>query len=163
MVTRLLLIDDDEDLCELIAASLTGAGFLVTTANNGRSGLRAFRDEQPDLVITDILMPDIEGIEVIMTIKATSNPPPILAISGGGILVGSEYLDIARELGADGTLAKPFRMSALVTKVLEMLGQDTADVAVTPRDHLRLVSADWMDVNPGFEDHYRSVGAHARA
>ncbi len=71
-------------------------------------------DHQPDLVVTDIVMPDVEGIGCIRAIKQGKRPPKVIAISGAGRSRGADYLSWARHLGADEVLAKPFRMSELM-------------------------------------------------
>jgi DNA-binding response OmpR family regulator len=122
-VCKILVIEDDPQICELIALSLTRQGFAVSTAENGRTGLLLFADEAPDLVISDILMPDVEGIEVLLALKASPSAPKVIAISGGGRLGGRDFLRWATHLGADAVMAKPFRMSSLVERVQELLGQ----------------------------------------
>jgi DNA-binding response OmpR family regulator len=129
---KVLVIDDDACIRQLIAFSLTRQGFSVSTAENGRVGLKMFASEQPDLVITDILMPDMEGIETILALKAGATPPKVIAISGGGRLVGRDFLKWATNLGADEILPKPFRMSALVTMACGLLGETPAKGAAWP-------------------------------
>ncbi|MDB5423195.1 MAG: Response regulator receiver protein [Phenylobacterium sp.] len=122
--SKVLVIDDDPSIRDLIALSLTGQGFSVSTAEDGRVGLQVFAKERPDLVITDILMPDVEGIEIILALKANARPPKVIAISGGGRLVGRDFLTWASRLGADEVLPKPFRMSLLVARVQALLGPE---------------------------------------
>ena len=86
----------------------------VVTADNGRKGIRMASAHRPDLVVTDIVMPDIEGIGAIRAIKGGARPPKIIAISGAGRGRGMDYLSWAKHLGADEVLAKPFRMSELL-------------------------------------------------
>jgi DNA-binding response OmpR family regulator len=122
MTHSVLVIDDDPRIRQLICMGLERKGYTVFEAANGRAGLKAFDAHQPDLVITDILMPDIEGIETIMRLKRSARPPKIIAISGGGRMVGREFLRWARHLGADDVMAKPFRMSALVAMAQDLTG-----------------------------------------
>ena len=122
-VAKVLVIDDDPRIGTLIAFSLVRQGFSVSTAENGRTGLSLFESQRPDLVITDILMPDMEGIETILALKAGATPPKVIAISGGGRLAGRDFLSWATHLGADEVLPKPFRMSALVAMAHSLLGQ----------------------------------------
>ena len=78
-------------------------------------------DGAVDLVITDMLMPEKDGIEVMRELGSTANPPPVLAISGGGMTGGRTYLDLAAALGAADTLAKPFTSEKLLAKVSMLL------------------------------------------
>lgn len=123
MPANILVIDDDDRLRELICGRLRRQGHVVHAAENGRIGLRVCEAEGPDLVITDILMPDMEGIETILALKARAAPPKIIAMSGGGRMVGRDFLKWARHLGADQVLAKPFRMSALLAMAGELLAE----------------------------------------
>ena len=120
MTKSVLVIDDDPRICQLICRGFEQKGYSVFQASNGRAGLKIFHAEQPDLVITDILMPEMEGIETIMQLRSAAWTPKIIAISGGGRLVGREFLKWARHLGADEVLAKPFRVSALVGLAAEL-------------------------------------------
>ena len=90
-------------------------------AHDGHQGLAQFKEHQPELVISDIVMPNVEGIETISKIKAESPETIILAISGGGKGQNLDYLDFASKLGADQVLAKPFRREALIEVVQQLL------------------------------------------
>ena len=111
---KVLIIDDDPALLRLMSMAFQQAGFSTVAADNGRNGIQMASDEHPDLVVTDIVMPDIEGIGAIRAIKGASRPPKVIAISGAGRSRGADYLAWARHLGADDVLAKPFRMSELL-------------------------------------------------
>jgi DNA-binding response OmpR family regulator len=112
--STVLLIDDDAALLGLMAQAFTAAGYMTRTAENGRKGLLALDSYQPDLVVTDIVMPEMEGIGAILQIKRRPRPPKIIAISGAGPGGRRDYLSWAKHLGADEVLAKPFRMSQLL-------------------------------------------------
>jgi DNA-binding response OmpR family regulator len=129
---KILVIDDDPRISALIAFSLARQGFAVSTAENGRIGLDLCASERPDLVITDILMPDMEGIETILALKAGATPPKVIAISGGGRLAGRDFLSWATHLGADEVLPKPFRMSALVAMAHSLLGETPVEAVAWP-------------------------------
>lgn len=120
---RILLIEDDAVLLRSLATQLTQAGSTVAVAQDGRVGLEKFKEFQPDLVITDIIMPEREGIETIVAIKAIRPDTRILAISGGGRVGAAEFLKLALSLGADAALAKPFRSGELVARAAELLEQ----------------------------------------
>ena len=118
----ILLIDDDELVRFSIRFVLERAGYRVIEADNGRKGLAAFDDETPDLVITDILMPEMDGMEVLTEITLNKAPQvPILAISGGGKLDADSYIETARGLGAASVLAKPFGNDDLLSMVQSLL------------------------------------------
>jgi CheY-like chemotaxis protein len=120
--TKILLIDDDPILLELMTAAFRMAGYQTEAAENGRKGLEMLDGYRPDLVITDIVMPEMEGIGAIMAIKRKPRPPKVIAISGVGRLRYGDYLTWASHLGADEVLAKPFKMSdilSLAQRVIE--------------------------------------------
>ncbi|MDZ4374126.1 MAG: response regulator [Phenylobacterium sp.] len=110
----MLIIDDDPALRRLMSMAFGRAGFATVSADNGRTGVAMAKAHRPDLVVTDIVMPDIEGIGAIRAIKQGARPPKVVAISGAGRTRGADYLAWARHLGADAVLAKPFRMAELV-------------------------------------------------
>src|SRR3569623_3685977 len=111
---KVLLIDDDPALLDLMALAFTQAGYVTLTANNGRKGLSLVDAFEPDLEITDIVMPEMEGIGAILQIRRKPRPPKIIAISGAGPAGRCNFLSWAKRLGADAVLAKPFRMSQIV-------------------------------------------------
>ncbi|HEY8002662.1 MAG TPA: response regulator [Phenylobacterium sp.] len=111
---KVLLIDDDPALLWLMCQAFAAAGYTTRSAENGRKGLRLLDAYQPDLVVTDIVMPELEGIGAILQIRRKPRPPKIIAISGAGPTGRRNYLSWAKHLGADAVLAKPFRMSQIV-------------------------------------------------
>ena len=118
---QVLVIDDDEAVRQTIALLLEDVGIEVVQAADGKEGLRAFQRARPDLIVTDIIMPEKEGIQTIAEIRASGSKTGIIAISGGGAGSADLYLNMAEELGADATLAKPFRPSDLLSLVLRLL------------------------------------------
>jgi DNA-binding response OmpR family regulator len=121
---KVLLIDDDAVLLGLMAEAFTAAGYTTLTAENGRKGLRLLDTYQPDLVVTDIVMPEMEGIGVILQMRRKPRPPKIIAISGAGPGGRRDYLSWAKHLGADEVLAKPFRMSQIVALSNRLIDND---------------------------------------
>jgi DNA-binding response OmpR family regulator len=113
VAAKVLLVEDDPALLRVLARALSAAGYVVEAAENGRKALRLLDDFAPDLVITDIVMPDMEGIGLMLEIKRRPNAPKVIAMSGALRLRG-DYLHWASHLGADETLAKPFQMSELL-------------------------------------------------
>ena len=116
-MARILIIDDEELIRETIRMKLEQNGHEVTEASNGAEGLRALAEGQIDLVVTDIIMPDQEGIETIRKIRQRDARIGIIAISGGGRGRGLQFLDIAQKLGANASLPKPFTGSQLLAVV----------------------------------------------
>jgi twitching motility two-component system response regulator PilH len=117
-MAEILVIDDEPQMRRLIARILTGAGHEVHEAENGRDGIGLFHRVHPALVITDIVMPDMEGLEMIRELHQEAPTIPILAISGGGPPV---YLRAATGLGATAALAKPFGVAELLSVVERLL------------------------------------------
>ena len=121
-MARILIIDDDDTLRGIIGKSLTHAGHTVTQANNGKKGVAQFRSDPTDLVVTDMVMPEQEGMETIKILHREFPQLPIIAMSGG--LDGSPlYLDLTRRLGATRTLTKPFTLQELRQAIDEILAQ----------------------------------------
>lgn len=125
---RVLVIDDDPLIRQTIRFALEEAGFCVDEAESGVDGCRAAADGDFDLMITDILMPDKDGIETIIEVKRTRPDLQILAMSGGGKIDGGEFLNLARRLGVNDTISKPFQIGALLAKV-ERLCADGGEAA----------------------------------
>ncbi len=120
-MAKLLVIDDDPQMRQMVMRVLAEAGHDVVVAKDGAEGLKQFREQQPAVVITDILMPEKEGIETIRTLRSEAPALRILAISGGGPARGMMFLNMAKEFGADATLSKPFRAAELVEAVQRLL------------------------------------------
>ena len=119
---RTILVIDDEELIRLqIRNALEMEGFTVHEAANGNEGLTRIALAVPDVVITDILMPDKEGIETILELRRLYPAIRIIAISGGGRTGNKDFLRTAKHLGADRTLAKPFGLADLLRLVREVL------------------------------------------
>jgi DNA-binding response OmpR family regulator len=122
--TRLLVIDDDNLVRAALIDMLQTAGFEVVAASNGRLGLELLDTTPVDAVITDILMPEQEGLETIREARQRFPDIRILAISGGGAGGGeTQLLRFAESFGADQTLSKPFTGSQLVAAVRTLLAK----------------------------------------
>lgn len=119
---RVLVIEDDEEVRELLDSLLSREGYAVTTAANGKQGVDAFLSEPFDLVITDIIMPEKDGIEAIMDLRRGRPELKLIAISGGGRAEPENYLHSAQLLGANRTLRKPFTNQAILAAVRELIG-----------------------------------------
>ena len=118
---RILVIDDDPMLCGFCTTVLSNEGYQVYVASNGHEGLRLLRQEPFELVITDIFMPEKEGLETIMELKSAFAGVKIIAISGGGTIKRELTLQMAKDLGADHVLEKPFEVETLINTVAEVL------------------------------------------
>jgi DNA-binding NtrC family response regulator len=121
MVSRILIIEDDSDLRQVLKIMLEKAQYFVTEAENGISGIKAFKKEKFDLVITDIIMPEKEGIETIFELKKINSEVKIIAISGGGRIAASEYLNMAKNFGVAKVLSKPFKKEIFLSSVKDIL------------------------------------------
>jgi two-component system response regulator AtoC len=114
---RVLVVDDDPDLRAFVRLALEAAGYDVEVAANGREALQFFADNPPDVVVTDIFMPEMDGFELIMKLKGYEPRVPIIAISGGGRFRDPSIARPAIALGAVEMLVKPFDRSAIVAAV----------------------------------------------
>ncbi|MDR3629913.1 MAG: response regulator [Desulfocapsaceae bacterium] len=118
---NILVIDDNENMLKMMCDLLSRSGYGVFPAMDGAQGLDMYYAHRPDLVITDLIMPDKEGLEVIMELAKLTPKPKIIAISGGGKLGPQTYLPLAEMLGADHILEKPFHPSELIDYVKDLL------------------------------------------
>jgi DNA-binding response OmpR family regulator len=123
---KILVIDDDMLLLRTMSRILAADGHDVVTASEGERAMSLFHSAQPDLVITDIVMPGQEGMETILKLRRGDNPVKIIAVSG----TDAEMLETARLIGADDILEKPFRAQELVNRVraLSPSAASTADL-----------------------------------
>jgi DNA-binding response OmpR family regulator len=113
----ILVIDDSPAVRSTMARILESAGYKVVLANDGLQGIAAFRKEPPDLVITDIVMPEEEGIATIRRMLSERPSTKIIAISGGGRVGNIDFLKLARKMGASEALPKPFDPESLLAIV----------------------------------------------
>jgi CheY-like chemotaxis protein len=123
----ILVIDDDPQMRATVRRILASAGHTVVEAANGREGLTAVRSGVPDVVITDIVMPEMEGIETIIELRRLNPGLRILAISGSFSAGGADFLPMAGRLGADRVMQKPFRAAALQEAVHELVAAAAKD------------------------------------
>lgn len=129
---KILVIDDDSAVRYTVSRILHSSGYEVVTACDGHSGMALFREQRPDLVITDIIMPNQEGIETIRLMRREHPEAKIIAISGGARIGNLDVLEIAKKLGADDVIHKPFDAAELLGRVGKFLaapGQDDGGVA----------------------------------
>jgi CheY-like chemotaxis protein len=119
--TRVLFVDDDLAECEVARIQLVAAGFVVLTAANGIAALNFFDAVAIDVVVTDIFMPEEDGIELIHKLRRRRPELPIVAISGGGARRDLPGLTVASALGAGMVLEKPFSADELATAIRRVL------------------------------------------
>jgi two-component system chemotaxis response regulator CheY len=124
-VATILLVEDDDGVRSLLHKALVAAGHEVEDAANGDIALAAYRRQPRDLVITDLVMPEKDGLETIIALRRINPAAKIIAISGGGrtLGLGQLYLDTAKSIGASRILAKPFTSAALLTAVSNVLAE----------------------------------------
>ena len=115
----ILLIDDNDQIRALLRRVLEEAGYFVIDAANGREGIQQFRETPVDLVITDLLMPDSDGLEVTMTLRRESPHVKIIALTGSA--GEPNLLEVAKLLGAHRTMKKPLEMTELLKAVQQEL------------------------------------------
>jgi CheY-like chemotaxis protein len=118
---KILIIDDNDDLRDTLVVLLEDQGYSVISASDGDSGVRVFDESRADLVLTDVIMPNSDGVEAIRRMRAIDPAARIVAMSGGS-LAGNDYpLRMAKEAGAMDVLAKPFEVDDLVAVVARCL------------------------------------------
>ncbi|MEN8258465.1 MAG: response regulator [Thermodesulfobacteriota bacterium] len=122
MKKKILIIDDEHLIRNFLKTILTNAGYEVREAINGEEGLHLFYTFSPDLVITDIVMPEKDGIEVIMEIRKNDSSVKLIAISGGGYVTADKYLNLAKALDISTCFNKPFHSHEIIEAVQELIG-----------------------------------------
>jgi len=122
-MANLLIIDDDDEIRMMLGRLFEDSGHSVGLAADGDKGLKYIKENDTDLVITDIIMPEKEGLETIRELKRDYPDIKIIVISGGGNLNVESYFKIAKTFGADASLEKPFMPSDLTKIVDELLAQ----------------------------------------
>ncbi len=122
-MARILLIDDEETFRVTLAKILQREQHQVTTAANGVEAMKQVMSSEFDLVITDLVMPEKEGLETILEIRKILPELKIIAMSGGGRGSAYDYLKIASKMGADRTLAKPFTKAEIILAIGELVGK----------------------------------------
>lgn len=120
-MARILIIDDDSLVRFALVLMLEHEGHEVMEAANGHDAIRIFRECQPDLVIADIFMPEMDGFETIRELRDTAAELKIIAISGGAPIGTPDNLKIAREFGADAAFAKPIDRQEFLSSVSRLL------------------------------------------
>jgi two-component system, cell cycle response regulator CpdR len=117
----ILIVEDEKELKEILKISLLKHRFTVLEAENGKEAIAHFKPSVTDLVITDLIMPEEDGLKVIMELRQIKPSIKIIAISGGGKIGPGNYLNMAKALGADAIFSKPFPINEIISKIEELL------------------------------------------
>jgi CheY-like chemotaxis protein len=125
-MAEILVIDDMNGVRRALTSMLKSVGHAVTTADNGKQAMELLKQRSFNLVITDILMPEVDGMEVIMHLTSMPTRPPVIAISGGGAGMSSELALRGAKLKADAFLEKPFEKKDLLAAVDKLLAKKAA-------------------------------------
>jgi DNA-binding response OmpR family regulator len=125
VVSKVLIVDDDEGIVIMLERLLKSAGYDVQAATNGKEAALVYAQYHPDLVVTDLIMPDGEGLQLIMSLRRQDKEVKIIAMTGGGRGGTQNYLFMAQELGADYTIEKPFLAEKLLSIVRLAIESDS--------------------------------------
>jgi CheY-like chemotaxis protein len=124
-MATILVADDDELLARMLEKALLRSGHQVIRAANGVEALRLYDPAKVDLVLTDLIMPEKEGLELIMSLRKINKEIKIIAMSGGGRSGPENYLPIAKQMGSKAVLKKPFSIELLQQTVNQILAEST--------------------------------------
>jgi CheY-like chemotaxis protein len=116
-----LIVEDDKEVREMLKMSLLRRNFTVFEAENGKSAISHFKPLITDLVVTDLIMPEEDGLKVVIKLRELKPSLKIIAISGGGKVGPGSYLNLAKALGADAIYSKPFSINDLIAKIEQLL------------------------------------------
>ncbi|PWC79345.1 regulator [Azospirillum sp. TSH64] len=117
----ILLVDDDPDFRGMVRTAFQRAGYTVHEAENGNAALAVMERHAVDLVVTDIIMPEADGYEIILRLKSQQSRPPLIAVTGGSVRLRMELPGMARLLGAEAAFEKPVDLKALLAEVGRLL------------------------------------------
>lgn len=122
MPLDVLFVDDDAEIASVMTRFLARYGYSVEAAADGHAALRVLQHRPVSVVVTDILMPEVDGYELIMKLRQTAHRPRIIAMSGNPSKIGLDFLKSAQQLGAERVLSKPFLPQTLLEIIQGMLG-----------------------------------------
>lgn len=123
-MSGVLIVEDDKELREMLKLSLKRRSFTVMEAENGQDAIAHFKPSLTDLVVTDIIMPEEDGLKVVIKLRELKPSIKIIAISGGGKVGPGSYLNLAKALGADAIYPKPFSINELIAKIELLLNSE---------------------------------------
>jgi len=121
-MSRILLVDDDDAFRKMLRITLVKMGYNVIEAREGKEAMKLFKQESPDVVLTDILMPKQDGLETIHALRQRDPDAKIIAMSAGGVYT-TDLLKMGRQMGANRVLRKPFPHDELAAMLTELLGK----------------------------------------
>lgn len=119
---NVMIIEDDEQLRKMLQIMIEKEGYSVEVASNGEEAIKLFKTQPSELIITDLLMPEKDGLETIMEVKRDNPHVKIIAVSGGGQVGSKTYLKVAERLGAQHIFSKPFKRTDLLEAVASLIG-----------------------------------------
>jgi CheY-like chemotaxis protein len=119
-----LIVDDNNEIREMLKIALIRRQFTVLEAVNGKDAIAHFKPTITDLVVTDLIMPEEDGLKVIIKLRELKPSIKIIAISGGGKAGPGSYLSLAKALGADAIYSKPFSINVLISKIEQLLADE---------------------------------------
>lgn len=119
---RVLLVDDEPAVLEILRQTLLAEGYEVSVAANGREAVERMKEQLFDLVLTDLIMPEKDGIQTILELRGIDPFVPVIAMSGGTAAGDGDFLPLARQLGAKAVLSKPFEYRTFMESVRGALG-----------------------------------------
>ena len=117
---KILVVDDNVDLLALLTEFLTGCGFNVVSCDSGSAALTQFFDFLPDIVLTDVVMPGFDGLELLLKLRVINPDVRVIVMSGGNRGHADTYLHMAEKLGANAILNKPFELSDLLVQLKKL-------------------------------------------
>ena len=126
-MARILVVDDNSSMREAVCEMLEQSGYEAVSVENGRTAVQIHRNDPVALIITDLFMPDTDGLEIIYQFRHEFPDVKIIAVSGGGSRGLVELLSVARKMGAQRALMKPFAWEDLLAAVEELLAPTAAD------------------------------------
>ena len=140
---KILVVDDDTNICELLRLYLEKEGYSVTIANTGMQAVRSFAEQQPDLMLLDIMLPELDGWQVCREIRKYSNKPIIMLTAKG------ETFDkvLGLELGADDYITKPFDSKEVLARIKAVLRRSNGSSIVEHTEEIKQVSYDNLVIN----------------
>ena len=120
-MAKILIVDDETPIRKMLRKLFEKNGYEVVDACNGHEGIKLFKEHEPDLIITDLIMPEKEGLETIREIKELNPAAKIIALSGGGMANPETYLTLAEKFGAVRAFSKPIDSKLLLSAIKEIL------------------------------------------
>jgi len=128
---NILLVDDEEMIRQMVRAVLSNPTYSITEASNGVDAQELIRNREFDLLITDVIMPDCDGIELVMAVRKEQPDIKVIVMSGGGRVQARHYLDLAEKLGATRMFEKPFSTTEFQSAVRELLEETDSSEETT--------------------------------